>query len=214
MDETALKPPKRWLGMTKIAWWELGGIMFVANFSALFHFLFELSCFWRPMALFASVNESTWEHLKFYFWTGLLWTLLEYTYIRKDANNFWAAKAIGLIVTPLVICLGFYSYLGVALPKYGHGNLAADISVGVLGVIIGHIVSSRLMQARPLRTPFMRLAPVLLIVMIIMNATFTYFPPKMFLFEDFMGYEFDGKYGILDDYTEYRIFPDLDCSDS
>ena len=129
---------KTWLGMSKIAWWSLMGIFFINILGGAFHFVFELSGFWPPAALFASVNESTWEHLKFYFWSGLLWALIEYTYVRKEANNYWFAHAIGLLVTSVVVSIAFYAYLGVAIPKLGGGFLAADISTGVIGVIVGH----------------------------------------------------------------------------
>ena len=39
-----------------------------------------------------------------------------------------------------------------------------------------------------------------------MFATFTYFPPKFFLFEDFYGHKFTDQYGILEDYEPYRVF--------
>ena len=33
-----------------------------------------------------------------------------------------------------------------------------------------------------------------------------FFPPELFLFEHFWGYEYSGQYGILEDYTPYLIF--------
>ncbi len=38
----------------------------------------------------------------------------------------------------------------------------------------------------------------------------TYFPIRMFLFEDFLGYEFRGEYGILEDYSEHLVFGEPD----
>ncbi|MCC7257848.1 MAG: hypothetical protein IT486_05715 [Gammaproteobacteria bacterium] len=37
-------------------------------------------------------------------------------------------------------------------------------------------------------------------------STFTYFPPRFFVFENFYCYQFTGEFGILDDYTAYRVF--------
>lgn len=204
-------PPAKqrtFLGMSRVAWWALGGIFVINTIGAAFHFVFELSNFWTPAALFASVNESTWEHLKFYFWAGLFWAIVWYTYGRQDANNFWFGQSMGLLVTPIVLSVSFYAYLGVVLPRVGKGNLAADISTGVLGVIVGQIVTSKILQMPPIKPRITRIGVTVLFIMIAMFSTFTYFPPKMFLFENFAGYEYSGEYGILDDYTPYLIFED------
>lgn len=191
----------------KIALWEFGGILFTTIVGGSLHFAFELSNYARPMALFASVNESTWEHLKFYFWAGLLWTLIEYSYVRKEANNYAYGKALNLLITPIVVSLLFYGYLAVALPIYGSGFLAADISTGVIGVIVGHIVSSYFLQREPLGASLRNRGLAIIAILTIMFSTFTYFPPKFFLFEDYMGYEYTGQYGILEEYTgPYVIF--------
>ena len=42
--------------------------------------------------------------------------------------------------------------------------------------------------------------------MVFMFATFTFFPPKLQLFENYLCYQYTGEYGILDDYEPYRIF--------
>ena len=43
-------------------------------------------------------------------------------------------------------------------------------------------------------------------VLIGMYASFTFFPPKAFLFENFYCYQYTGDYGILPDYEPYRVF--------
>ena len=50
----------------------------------------------------------------------------------------------------------------------------------------------------------------MLAVLIGMFSTFTYFPPKVFLFENFACYQYTGEYGILEDYEPYRIFAKVD----
>lgn len=198
----------------KIAAWEIGGIFFTNIVGGSLHFAFELSNYARPMALFASVNESTWEHLKFYFWAGLFWALIEYTYVKDEARNYAFGKAMNLIVTPIVVAALFYSYLAITLPLYGRGFFAADIATGVVGVIVGHIVSSYFLQREDLGTAVRNRGLALIAVLTIMFSTFTYFPPKFFLFEDYMGYEYSGQYGILEEYTgPYVVFdrsPQLD----
>lgn len=197
---------KKFLGLSRISWWSFFGTLFITNVSAFFHFIFELSGYNKVVALFGSVNESTWEHLKFYFWAGLLWSLIEYAYIRKDAKNFWFAKAVALWITPLLICIAFYGYLQYTLPRYGKGFLFLDITTGVIGVVVAQMVASYLMQRSTVEIKWSRFTPILIGILLVSFSLFTYFPPKIFLFEDYMGYKYEGQYGILDDYTDYQFF--------
>ncbi|MEM7331733.1 MAG: DUF6512 family protein [Chloroflexota bacterium] len=187
----------------KIMTWEITGIFFTNIVGGSLHFAFELSNYNRAVAFFASVNESTWEHLKFYFWAALLWALIEYTYVKNDARNYSFAKGMNLLITPLVICATFYGYLAFTLPIYGKGFLAADIATGVIGVIVGHIISSYYMQRENLGISLRNRGLAIIAVLTIMFSTFTYFPPQFFLFENYNGYEYQGEYGILDEYTPF-----------
>ena len=196
----------RQIANLRIHAWEFGGVFFIVLMGSALHYAFELSGFWRPMAFFASVNESTWEHLKFFFWAGLAFSLLEYTYVKDVANNYWFGKALSLVVTPIVVAATFYGYLAIALPIYGKGFLWADISTGVVGVIAGQLVSSKLMRSEPLGQVTRRYTAVILLTLLFMFSTFTYFPPKMFLFENYFGYTYSGEYGILADYEPYLQF--------
>jgi hypothetical protein len=45
-----------------------------------------------------------------------------------------------------------------------------------------------------------------MLVLALMMATAAWFQPRIFLYEDFLGYEYTGQFGILDDYTNYLIF--------
>ena len=53
------------------------GMIFTGITGTLLHFLFQWSTYKPAIALFSSVNESTWEHLKLLFFPVLLYTLLE-----------------------------------------------------------------------------------------------------------------------------------------
>jgi hypothetical protein len=57
--------------------WEKLGVLFIALFGTFPHFTFELFNFWKPVAMIAAVNESTWEHLKMVFWPGLFFVFLQ-----------------------------------------------------------------------------------------------------------------------------------------
>ncbi|KAA3664260.1 MAG: hypothetical protein DWQ04_06605 [Chloroflexi bacterium] len=211
MAQSISKAPQKTVWQTlisnrKIILWEVGGIFFINFMGSFLHYAFELSGFATPVAFIASVNESTWEHLKFFFWSGMIYTLIEYTYVKDDANNFAFAKGMGLLVTPLVVCLAFYSYVGVVVPLYGEGTLQGSITTGIIGIIAGQMVSSYYLQSPPLGKKMRNIGAGILVTLTLMFSTFTYFPPKFFLFQDFFGYKFTGQYGILEDYTDYKVF--------
>jgi hypothetical protein len=51
-----------------------------------------------------------------------------------------------------------------------------------------------------------RLAVATFASLTLVFAVFTYFPPRIFVFENFYCYEYTGEFGILDDYAPYRVF--------
>ena len=50
----------------------------------------------------------------------------------------------------------------------------------------------------------------IMVVMTLVFVTLTYLPPRIFLFEDYLGYEFRVEYGIPEDYSEHLVFTDRD----
>jgi len=192
----------------RILLWEIGAFWFIMLAGSAFHFIYELSGFNSYAALFGSVNESSWEHLKLFFWPGLVYTLVQHAFVKDFANNYWWGKAMALLVTPIGVLASFYFYLGISLPIFGRGFLWADISTGAVGVLLGNIVAYRILVS-PQRTHMReRLGGVVMATMTVAFLTLTYFVPKFFIFEDFLGYEYAGEYGILEDYSRHLVFSD------
>ena len=179
------------------------------------HFAFELSEYWRPMALFAAVNESAWEHTKMYFWPGLFAALVQYTYTRDVANNYWLGKAVALALTPVLIWITYFTLheLGGGLGRQG---LAADHAVhhGARHQRRPGRQLVRSSRGRRCSLPPRRYAAGAMATLTAVFATFSYFPPRAFLFENFFCYQYTGEYGILDDYGPYRVFVKVDADGS
>jgi hypothetical protein len=169
--------------------WELGGIVFIIVLGSLLHFVFEWSGNWTPIAPIAAVNESVWEHLKLAFWPALVYSALEYGRFGKSANNFFFAKTLGIYLMPITIVVLFYSYKSIL----GHGLLIADIAIFVVAVIVGQLVSYKLLTASPLSERLNRFAPIALVVLGILFVLFTFYPPQVPLFRDSV----TGAYGIV-----------------
>lgn len=186
----------------QIQLWEIGGFFFIGLIGAALHFTFELSNFSNMVvAFFSAVNESTWEHLKMVFWPGVVFSLIEYSYIRDQVNNFLVAKAVSLFVMPLVIVVGWYGYT----PFTQRSIFQLDLLLFYLAVLIGQMVSYKILTREPLSKRATRLSAAGLVVMLVAFSTFTFYPPEIFLFENFDLLD-TGQYGILDNYDNLRYF--------
>jgi len=179
---------------TQIKHWERVGILFIIAFGASLHFVFEWTDYWRPAALIAAVNESTWEHFKIAFWPSMIWALIEYLFIRKEANNFAIAKATGFLIMPLVTAVLFYGYNAIT----GQHYLIADIFIFIISAITGQIISMRLMLRDKIKVDWLKkMAIGFLILMTIAFSSLSYFPLKNFLF----AHPENGEFGILSEYA-------------
>jgi hypothetical protein len=189
-----------------VMWWEAGAFVFIMLAASALHFVFELSNFSKPVAVFGSVNESTFEHLKLFFWPALFFTLVQHAFVKGSVNNYWFGKAMAMLVVPAGIIGSFYFYLGIMLPIRGEGVLALDIGTGAVGVLLGNIVAYRLLTGRERGRRYQIAGVVTMLVLAVMMATAAWVQPKIFIYEDFFGYEYTNQFGILDDYTEYLVF--------
>ncbi len=205
---TATRPETRAIDRRKVALWEVGAFFAINLGAGLLHFVFELSGFAEPAAVFGSVNESAFEHLKIYFWPAVAFALVQHAYARHEVNNFWWAKGLAIITTPIVLLVAFYAYLGVMLPITGKGFLAADIGSGALGVLAGNVVAYRVLTSHDRGRTHRAAGIGLILVYMLAVSTSAWVQPRVFLYEDFNRYTYTGQFGILDDYTDYLVFTD------
>lgn len=176
--------------------WELFGVIFITIAGTLLHFTFKYFNQYRPLALISSVNESVWEHLKIAFWPALFYSIVEYLFIGKITNNFIIAKAACLISIPILIIIFFYSYTAIL----GRNLLILDISIFILSIYLGQIISFNILTMPPLPDLLTSLSALIIVILIIMFSLFTYFPPKFSIFKDPIG----GGYGIYRRIVRYN----------
>ena len=185
--------------------WELGCVFWICFAGSSLHFAFELSDYWTPLALNAAVNESIWEHLKIYFWPGLLYALVQYTYTRNVANNYWLGKVVALLVTPIVITFSYHGYMSWVEATAAGTSVGMILFIMFFGVLVGQLCSYKILTAEPLMIARGYVTAGYAVLVFSFSA-FTYFPPKVALFENYLCYEYTNEYGILDDYGPYRMF--------
>ena len=186
----------------KLITWEVSSFFFIGLVGAALHFTFELSNFSSMVvAYFSAVNESTWEHLKMAFFPGIFFALVEYTYVRDVARNYLIAKTASVFIMPLIITLGWYAYT----PFTGRSIYRIDLILFYIAVLVGHIVSYKILTTRQLPKSVNRIAQLSMVLLFAAFSTFTFLPPRIFLFEHF-DLKDTGLYGILDNYDGLRYF--------
>ena len=90
--------------------WEVLGLIFVLAAGNLLHFVYEW-CGESPIAgVLASVNESTWEHMKLLTTPWVLWSIVELIALRRTGLPVLTARAAGLLAGLAAIPLLFYGY--------------------------------------------------------------------------------------------------------
>ena len=179
----------------KIIRWELAGIILVFSFGATLHFLFAWTNYWRPVAIIAAVNESTWEHLKMAFWPGLFFTIIEYFVWGKRERSFFNAKFLGLFAMPIITVILFYGYT-----SFWHHSLPADIAVFFASVAGGQLLSLFILSRKKAWPAFTHTIAVAgLIILTIAFSTQSFFPRRNFLF----AHPETGEYGIRSDYSNH-----------
>jgi hypothetical protein len=179
--------------MNKVQRWEIIGIFFIIIFGTTLHFWFEWTDYWRPAALMAAVNESTWEHFKMAFWPGLIYALIEYPFLKDETNNFFVAKFAGLFSMPVITAILFYGYTSLT----GTHLLWADVIVFILSVIGGQWISLTILtRTEKMQSSIQYFAVAGLVFMVVAFSLLSYYPLNNFLF----AHPGTGEYGILSEY--------------
>jgi hypothetical protein len=165
---------------SKIFKLELIGALFIIIFGSLLHFTFDwFKNFWL-VGIFSAVNESVWEHLKLAVIPAVVWLLIERRFIKIDLPNFTFAKVKGIFLMPILIIVIFYSYKALL----GKNYLILDILTFVVAVLMGQLVSFWIMFWPPVKKIYNSISVLLLILLVLSFVVFTFYPPRVFLFQD------------------------------
>ena len=171
-----------------IFWYELVGMVIIIILGTLLHFTFEWSGFQEIVGVFSAVNESVWEHLKIAFMASILFMIFEYRYLYKKTNNFFFAKALGIYTTMVIIPVIFYTYT-----IFIEHNLTIDILSFMFAIIVGQLVSYKILTFKQLSKNLKLISIVALIILFLAFVVFTFYPLEIPLFQD----PVTGEYGII-----------------
>jgi hypothetical protein len=88
------------------------------------------------------------------------------------------------------------------------GRVSIGLILGIMfvGSLAGQLSSWRILCSEPFDWVRRRYVAAGYMSLVACFSLFTFFPPKVFLFENYLCYQYTSEYGILDDYEPYRIF--------
>jgi hypothetical protein len=173
----------------RILFYESAGIVFIIVFGSVLHFTFDWSGHQAVVGVFSAVNESVWEHLKLGFWPAIVFALIEFKYLKKATNNFLFGKTVGIYLIPVIITVLFYSYTAIL----GESLLVIDILTFIIAVMVGQLVSYRLLTGKKLPYNLDRVSLIALLLLGLAFVLFTFYPPPLAMFQD----PITGEYGIV-----------------
>ena len=159
--------------------WQLGGLTFSAVLGTIFHFLLE----WTGLKILApicTINESTWEHLKLIFFPTLIFSILEYNFIKREIKNYAPTITISVIAGMLSIIVLFYTYKGVL----GYNVDYLNIAIYYIALIVSLIVKNKLIISEKLKSQgATTISLMVLFVIALLFIIFTYNPPAIAIFK-------------------------------
>ena len=165
------------------------GIFVSFILAIILHFIYS----WYPstfLSVIAPVNESIWEHMKLIITASLIFSIFEYFIYKKRkivVNNFIFSYAIASILSIIV-------YLIIYIPLdniFGH---KVYIAIGLLFLIFIFLqfISYYIINSKDISHSG-EIGMLLIIIVYFVFGYFTYHPPRINLFYDYM----NNGYGII-----------------
>ena len=167
--------------------WQLLGFAVTSLGGTLLHFLYDWLGKSTFIAPFSGVNESTWEHMKLLFWPMFLYAVVQGFFFR-DRSDFWCVKLRGTLLGLVLIPTLFYTYNG----AFGKSPDWLNIVIFFVSAAIAYLCETRLYNSEHVRCKHPRLALLLLCGIAALFVAFSFFTPKLGLFQD----PVTGNFGI------------------
>ncbi len=155
--------------------------LFTALAGSLLHFTYDYFPDFPLTAVFSSVNESVWEHMKLLYFPLFVAALIERPFIAPLRKNYWCIKLSGIITGLLLIPALYYTYTG----ALGIHLTWIDISIFYIAAAAAYLLETRLLTSEHRRSCRFALPAMLLVIALaFVFLFFTYFPPRLPIFRD------------------------------
>ena len=157
--------------------WSFGEFVCTAVGGTILHFLYDWtkSIFVAP---FSAVNESTWEHIKLFFFPMFIFAIVQ-IYFFKEFSSFWYVKLIGILAGLILIPVLFYTINGIFGKTPDFINIAIFfIAAAVASITEAYLFKNHFYYKSP-HTSFLIICFIGISFVI-----FTFLPPRIPLFQD------------------------------
>ena len=156
------------------------GFVFICVFGTLLHFLYEWTGDNRLVGLISSINESTWEHMKLFFFPMLLFTIIMsyFNILQTHYPALVPALLLGLQAGTWFIPTAFYTYSGIL----GRTITWVDVLIFYIAVFFG----LRIAYSQTKNSALQKYdAPLRICAMILLTLfmVFSYYPPELGIFQ-------------------------------
>ena len=161
--------------------WKVISVILIFLFSSLFHFIYD----WFPTfftSLFFPVNESIWEHNKIIVMSFLVLAIFEKLHYKKRKNVIFTECISSLVCMILVMLIFTPVYLYILKTN---DNMIVTFAIYIFAIIISQIVSYQLLN-KEYNPKLEEFGVILFVIFFLINIIFTYYPPKLALFYDFV----------------------------
>ena len=169
--------------------WQLAGFTASVALGTILHFLFDWTGAFS-LAGISAVNESTWEHMKILFFPMLIFACVQYWFFRKEFPGFWWIKLIGTLVGVVSIPVLFYTFNG----AFGSSPDWLNILFFFIAITAAYLLEFWLLKRDYFLLPLPILACIALFIIAFCFGLFTFYPPKLPIFQD----PITNLYGIVD----------------
>ena len=160
--------------------WQLAGFLLTGIAGVLLHFLYDWTNKSLVVALFSAVNESVFEHMKLLFFPTVIFSIIEYFFVKNEFANYPASITLSAISGMMTIIMLFYTYTGIL----GYTVDFINISIYYISLVIMLKVKYKLILSERLQGQNTAMLSILLCFLIaLIFVLFTYNPPHLGLFK-------------------------------
>ena len=170
-----------------IFWWQVFCFIFISLGGTLLHFLYDWSNKSVAIAPFSGVNESTWEHMKLFFFPAVVFAILQSFFFDKN-EFFWQIKLYGTLVGLIVIPVIFYVYNG----AIGKSPDWLNITIFFIATAVGSFYEYRTFTGKNPKSSYPEIAVLCFCLLALAFMVFTFLTPELGIFKD----PVYGTYGI------------------
>lgn len=163
----------------KLLYYEVVTLIFANLLMVILHEAYKFTGLYI-LSFISAVNESVFEHSKIAFFSLLIVCFIEYLILNKKYNNFWFAKFIALVISPIIIIALYYIYSGIL----GYNIFWIDILIGEIALITSQIVSYTIIRNDKHNNKSNLIWGSLVIILIFIFGMLTYNPLYIDLFKD------------------------------